>query len=178
MPIAGIAGMKNVTLSSAPEMVATLNKSNRASAGLQDAACGDNKLVPHRDLQTYVDKHAGFELQPGIRKDDPHLGRPGIHIHLRVDKVHTASKRPARIGIHSERCGSADLYTFEVVLEDLCLNPNCGKVGDGVEAHFRLNGNTGQSIALGDVARDWRIDVGQSPFVHSDTAGGANLVCD
>src|SRR5439155_16923279 len=122
--------------------VATLDKSNRASAGLQDAACGDNKLVPHRDLQTYVDEHAGFELQPGIRKDDPHLGRPGIHIHLRVDKVHTASKRPARIGIHRERCGSAALYTFEVVLEDLCLNPNCGKVGDGVEAHFRLNGNT------------------------------------
>ncbi len=102
--------------------VAALHKSNLTSAGLQDAGCRDNKLVPHWDLQTHVDEHAGFELQPRIRKDNAHFGRSRIHIHLRIDEVHAASERPARIGIHGECCWSANLYTFEAVLEDLRLN--------------------------------------------------------
>src|ERR1700693_187000 len=133
-------------------------KSNLASARLQDSACRDNKLTPHRDLQTHVDEHAWFKLQFRVGKDNAHFGRPRVRIHLRVDEVHTTSECPARIGIHGERSGSADLYTFEIVLEYLGLNPNGGKVGDSVEAHSGLNCNAGESGPFSDVTGNRRID--------------------
>ena len=54
--------------------------------------------------------------------------------------------------------GAPILIRSEIVLEDLGLNPNGRKVGDGVETHFGLNGNAGEGVAFGDVTGNRRID--------------------
>src|ERR1700730_2922511 len=132
--------------------VAAFHKSNLASAGLQYAGCRNDELAPHRHLQRHIHEHPEFEPQSRVEKNNTYFGRSCVHVNLWVDEIHPATEGPPWEGIHGERYRTADLYLLEIVLEDLSLNPNGGEIGDGVEAHFRLEGNTGESIAFSDIA--------------------------
>ena len=138
--------------------IAAIDKSNLASAGLQNASRRDHELASHRDFQRHIHEHAGFELEPRVGKDNADLGRSRIRVHLRVNEIHATAEGSARKSVHGERCRIADFDSSKVVLKNLRLNPNRRKIGNGVEAHIGLDRNTGKSIAFGDVAGNRRID--------------------
>ncbi len=61
--------------------------------------------------------------------------------------------------VHGQGGNVSDLDPSEVILKDLRLNPNRREIGNGVETHFRLNGDAGQCNAFGDETRNGRVNL-------------------
>ena len=49
-------------------------------------------MLSHRDLESHVHEHAGFELKARVGKNEPDLRGASVHVHLRVDEIHSADK--------------------------------------------------------------------------------------
>jgi hypothetical protein len=109
-------------------------------------------------FESDVHEHTGRELKARIRDD--HAGANGArrHVHLGIKKVHAALEDTARIRVHGERRAVADLDSSQVILKNFRQNPDGRKIGDGIEARFRLNSEIWESVTLRDEPGDGGFD--------------------
>ena len=84
--------------------IAAIHKNNLPSARTAERRLQGLRVDrPSAILSVHVHEHARFEQEPRVRKDDAHVRRSRVHVHLRIDEIHAALEGSARKGIHGKR---------------------------------------------------------------------------
>src|SRR5258708_35676140 len=134
--------------------ISVAHKDQLPCAGVKKRRCGNDQLPAKKALETHIDVHPRFQLEAWVREDHTHSSGASVHVDLRQNLVDSSAKRLARIRIDSDFGWISGLNLAQVGLEYLCVDPDAGKIGDGIEMRLGLDVHIRQDVFLGDVSGD------------------------
>src|SRR2546430_10195 len=138
--------------------IAMVEKYQLAGTGLEDSRGGNNELTSQAGLHIDVHLHARFQLESRICHSQAHTNGARCHIYLWQDLFDLSGKYAPRIRIDRNLCCVAGPQSSNIILEYLGIDPHVREIGNGVELGRGLGIHIGQSISLGDVSRNRRVD--------------------
>ena len=111
---------------------AAIHKSNLACARLKDSGSRNRQLPSQGYGESHIHKHSQRKLRFGICNFESYFRGAGCLVHLGPDETNPPRKHAARVGVHGDLCGVADLDSTDVVLKNLSVDPDVDKIRDRV----------------------------------------------